>query len=114
MHPELNNVEYDKDYKKYLISSAIPTAEYFKERLNSIDVRLDTHTELSRDLKLDMDRRFDESKQDYRDLKSDMDSRFDESNKNYCDLRSDVDKRFDKMDDKFDKLFALLENRDRD
>ena len=128
LHPELSSVEYDKEHKKFLLSSVIPTVDFFKEKLNMIEYRLDESNEKYRDLKLDManqfkqvDKRFEQVDKRFDSMQIDMDKRFDSMQIDMDKRFEQVDKRFDSMQidikdltNKFDKLYHLLENRDRD
>ncbi len=104
LHPDLSKVEYDKDFKKYMVSSIIPTAELFKEKLNHIEYRIDEGNKNYESLKTDIDKRFDEGNKNYESLKADMDKRFDS-------MQCDMDKRFDSMQGDMDKRFEQVDKR---
>ena len=103
LHPDLSKVEYDKDFKKYMVSSIIPTAELFKEKLNHIEYRIDEGNKNYEILKTDIDKRFDS-------MQTDIDKRFDEGHKIYENLKTDMDKRFDSMQTDMDKRFDKVDN----
>ncbi len=103
LHPDLSKVEYDKDFKKYMVSSIIPTAELFKEKLNHIEYRIDEGNKNYENLKTDIDKRFEQ-----------VDKRFEQVDKRFDSMQGDMKELTNKFDDKFDKLYHLLENRDRD
>ena len=136
INTDFNEVKYDENLNSFIVSNIIPSTKFFEYRLNNTDSMIEKLT-IDMDNKFagmdnkfvamqtDMDKRFDLMQTDmdnkFAAMQTDMDKRFEQVDKRF----EQVDKRFDamssdfkdmdrKFDKKFDQLFLLLENRDKE